>query len=49
MHGAVFEVKRGRVEDVGAKFIPRFGFRENGMAQCARTVATFLSVANFED
>ena len=46
---AILEVKRGCLKNIGAKLIPSLSFREDGMAQCTRAVATLLPVANFED
>ena len=46
---AVFEMKRCCLKDIGAKLFPCLGFGEDAMAKRARAIATFLSVANFED
>jgi len=49
MHGAVFEVNRYCLKDIGAKFFPCLCFGKDAVAQGARAIATFLGVANFED
>jgi len=42
----IFEMKRRCFENVGAKFFPGLRFREDGMTQRTRAVATLLPVAN---
>ena len=49
MQRAVFKMERRRFKDIGTKFFPWLCFGEDGMAQSTRAIATFLSVANFED
>ena len=49
MQWAVFEVDRYCLKDIGSKFFPCLCFGEDAMAQRPCAIATFLSVANFED
>src|SRR5690242_9923123 len=49
MHLSIFEVERCCLKNIGAELIPSLCFREDGMAQRTRAVATFLRVAHFED
>src|ERR1035438_2947162 len=49
MHGAVFEVKRCCLKDVGAKFVPCLRFSEDGVPERPDAIAAFLRVANFEN
>ena len=45
----VFKMERRRFKDIGTKVFPCLCFSEDGMAQSTRAIATFLSVAKFED
>jgi hypothetical protein len=49
MRRAVFEVDRCCLKDIVTKFFPCLCFGEDAMAKSPRAIATFLSVANFED
>jgi len=37
------------LQNVGTEFLPSLRLGENGMAQRARVIATFIGVADFED
>ena len=49
MHCTVFEMKRCRFKNIGAKFFPRLCFREDCVAKRTRAISTFLRIANLED
>jgi hypothetical protein len=45
---AVFKVQPDCLQNVGAEFLPRLGFRENGVTERMSAVAAFLRVPNLE-
>ena len=49
MRGVILKMKRYSFKNIGTKFLPGLCLGEDGMAQRAREIATFLSIVNFQD
>jgi len=49
MYGRILKMSGYRFENITPKLIPAFGIREDAVPECARVIAAFLRIADFED